>query len=166
LSRSVLSAPPISSGSGGLPSPIPSAGGTYTGETKRIGQLDVKLVSCRSVGLCEALVTNLGQEANYCLDGGQSASRVIDAHSNVYTPSNVRLAQYVDNYSGPAACGNIPSNVPVVSRLLFMPGRGNNRQSGEPPSEGTRLELVHFSFTLQGTRSSLNAQFRGVLVTR
>jgi TolB-like protein len=146
------------------PSAQPSAAppSAYSGEVKRIRDLEVNFKGCRVVAtgvLCEALVTNLGEQRQYCLysKDGDTMSRIVDAGGNVSTPRGIRLADH-NSSDRVIECANLPSGVPVRSGMLFPDAR----------VEGGRLTLVEFLFDLERSyagRTSLSAQFRGVPVT-
>jgi TolB-like protein len=139
--------------------------------TKRAGQLDVTLKTCRidPEGLiCEALVTNLGEERQYCLASKADSmmSRIVDDKGNVKTPIRISLADKVGPYQM-WECAILPKGVAVASALLFV---GGNRSEAKLPEEGSRLRLVEFGFDIvnYSTRSptSFFAQFRDVPVSR
>jgi len=141
------------------------------GETKRIGQLEVKLSGCRSdpEGLiCSALVTNLGAERQYCLVSRADAmmSRIVDAQGAVSTPLGISLAEQRGAFQM-WECASLPSEVPVAASLHFKVWNGFSTRI---PVEGERIRLVEFGFDLVNYASksptSMFAQFHDVPVTR
>ena len=140
-------------------------GEAYAGETKRVRQLEVGFKGCRTRPegiLCEVLIWNLVEDREYCLFSG-NRSRIVDDLGNVYTSQQVRLAEA--SQTG-VACARLTSGVPTIGRLLFVAQNGLRQL----PNEGTHLELVQFYFDLAnyGDRSptTIDVQFRGVIVTR
>ncbi|HEV7676332.1 MAG TPA: CsgG/HfaB family protein [Candidatus Angelobacter sp.] len=139
-------------------------------ETKRAGSLELTLRGCKVDPeglLCEALVTNLGDERQYCLVSRADTtmmSRIVDDRGNVRNPSKISLAENSGNMII-WECANLPSRVPVRATLLFR-ADGNSRL----PEEGSRLKLLEFGFDIlnYGSRSptSFFVQFRDVAVTR
>jgi TolB-like protein len=156
-------------GIGGARNPVPPVEAI----TKRAGSLEVSLKSCKleAEGLrCEALVTNLGEERQYCLVSRADTSmmsRMVDDYGHVKTPFRISLAEN----SGQMImweCANLPKGVPVASALLFV--ADNRSADGKLPQEGSRLKLLEFGFDIlnYGTRSptSFFVQFRDVPVSR
>jgi TolB-like protein len=154
-------------------SPRQPAGGTVPRyETKRSGSLEVALKDCKLDAeglLCEALVTNLGEERQFCLVSKADSSmmsRIIDDHGNVKTPFAISLADK-SNFLIMWECTNLPKGIPVASTLRFTADRN---AGGKLPEEGSRLKLVEFGFDIlnYGTRSptSFFVQFRDVPVSR
>jgi len=140
--------------------------------TKRSGQLEVTLNACKldAEGLrCEALITNLGEERQFCLVSRADTmmSRIIDDHGNVKTPIAISLAEK-NGRMILWECANLPKGIPVASTLLFI--ADSNSGGGKLPDEGSRLKLVEFGFDVltYGTRSptSFFVQFRDVPVSR
>ncbi|MGA3048590.1 MAG: hypothetical protein ABSD67_18300 [Terracidiphilus sp.] len=141
------------------------------GETKRIGQLEVKLSGCRTdpEGLvCSALVTNLGADRQYCLVSKADAmmSRIVDAQGAVSTPRDISLGEQRGAFQM-WQCASMPSGVPVAASLHFMVWPGFSTRM---PAEGERLKLVEFGFDLVSYASksptAMFAQFHDVSVTR
>jgi hypothetical protein len=141
------------------------------GETKRIGQLEVRLSGCRTDPegvVCSSLVTNLGADRQYCLvsKADTMMSRIIDSQGAVSTPRDISLGDQRGNFQM-WQCGSLPSGVPVAASLHFMVWPG---LSTRMPVEGERLKLVEFGFDLVNYASksptSMVAQFRDVLITR
>jgi hypothetical protein len=144
--------------------------------------------------LCEILVKNLVQDRNYCLFG-DNRSRIVDEGGSVFTPTQIRLAEHKLQVAK-SLCARLTSRVPVISALFF--DRGSIAKNGpraprfgletiaasafqrrvatDPstgpvlPVEGTRLELVEFTFDLENylsrTPTTIVVQFRGVPVTK
>jgi hypothetical protein len=142
-------------------------------EMKRVGQLEVRLKGCRSVPegiLCEALLTNVGEERQYCLvsKADNMMSRIVDVDGNVHTPSRISLAEKSGNYSM-WECAMLPSRIPVAASILFTNGAGNGR-GARLPNEGSQLQLLEFGFDLVNyagrSPTAMFAQFRSVLVTQ
>ncbi len=140
-------------------------------DTKRVGQLEVTLKDCRldPEGLiCEAMVTNLGEERQYCLvsKADTMMSRIVDDHGNVKTPIRISLAEKTGPYQM-WECARLPKGIAVASTLLFV---GGNRDGAKLPDEGSRLKLVEFGFDIvnHASRSptSFFVQFRDVPVSR
>ncbi len=139
-------------------------------ETKRSGSLELALRGCKLNAeglLCEALVTNLGEERQYCLvsrAGTTMMSRIVDDRGNVKNPTRISLAENSGNMIM-WECANLPSKIPVRSTLLFL-ADGNIKL----PDEGSRLKLLEFGFDIlnYGSRSptSFFVQFRDITVTR
>ena len=141
------------------------------GETRRIGQLEVKLRGCRSdpEGLvCSALVTNLGAERQYCLvsKADNMMSRIVDAQGAVSIPLEISLAEKQGAYQM-WECSSLPSEVPVAASLHFKIWTGFSTRI---PVEGERLKLVEFGLDLVNYASksptAMFAQFHDVPVTR
>jgi hypothetical protein len=141
------------------------------GETKRIGQLEVKLSGCRTEpegATCSALVTNLGADRQYCLvsKADTMMSRIVDAQGTVSTPRDISLGQQRGAFQM-WQCASLPSGIPVAASLHFMVWTGI---AARMPAEGEHLKLVEFGFDLTNysTRSptSMFAQFHNVAVTR
>lgn len=161
----------------------PASATTYARETKDVGPLEVTLKDCRSEveGIrCDALVTNRGDERQYCLYSadGDVMSRIVDSGGNVYVPSRIWLAEK-DVSNMVIACADLPSTVPVTAALLFgapnSPGAawGLGRPQGARaislPREGARLPLVEFRFDIDRSfagRTSMLFRFQNVPVTR
>jgi hypothetical protein len=141
------------------------------GETKRIGQLEVKLSGCRTEpeGMnCSALVTNLGADRQYCLVSKAETmmSRIVDAEGTISTPHDISLGEQHGAFQM-WQCTNLPSAVPVAASLHFMVWPGLSTRT---PAEGERLKLVEFGFDLVNYASksptAMFAQFHDVSVTR
>jgi TolB-like protein len=141
-------------------------------ETKRSGSLEVTLNGCKLDAeglLCEALITNLGEERQFCLVSKADStmmSRIIDDHGIVRTPFAISLADK-SNFLIMWECTNLPKGIPVASTLRFTADRNI---TAKLPEEGSRLKLVEFGFDIlnYGTRSptSFFVQFRDVPVSR
>src|ERR1017187_1475629 len=137
--------------------------------TKRVGQLEVTLKGCRIDPeglLCEALVTNLAEERQYCLvsNADTMMSRIVDDHGNVKTPVRISLAERIGRYQM-WECARLPKDIAVASTLLFIAGREGE---AKPTGESARLKLVEFGFDIvsYASRSSTSflVQFRDVPV--
>lgn len=142
-----------------------------TVDTKRIGQLEVKLGGCRREPegvTCSALITNLGADHQYCLVSKADAmmSRMVDAQGGVSIPRDISLGDQRGTFQM-WQCASLPSEVPVAASLHFMVWPG---LAARMPPEGERLKLVEFGFDLVNYASksptSMFAQFHDVPVTR
>jgi TolB-like protein len=141
--------------------------------TKRSGSLEVTLKGCKlnAEGLrCEALVTNLGEERQFCLVSKADSSlmsRIIDDSGHVKTPFRISLADK-SGWLIMWECTNLPQGIPVASALDFVADARSGE--GKLPEEGSRLKLLEFGFDLQnyGSRSptSFFVQFHDVPVSR
>ncbi len=144
-------------------------------QTIRAGKLEVTLQGCSAEAegvLCKALVTNTGEERQYCLVSQESdmMSRMIDEAGNVKIANYISLAEKRGSFSW--VCARLPNGVPVNSSLLF-----SNRQLSKgrkAPSDNAakpeRLRLVELGFDVlsYGSRSptSFFARFTNVEITQ
>jgi len=152
----------LHAGNSSSPSIKPAPQPANKGETKKAGPLAVQFMSCsaKELGmLCEALVTNPGEDGQYCVytvDYAEKMSRVVDTQGRVYTPEAVVFG---DKHTQAliVTCTNLPSGVPVRVSLYY---------SKRPPV-GVGLALVEFTFDFERTARGntwFKVQFRGALV--